>query len=177
MGWKMQVENSKGSATVASVRIFMCPRRDANGVAYHPNSGRWGCIEMDKFYAELAPGANTIVRDAKKSTVTVPDIPSFDYIKEKTDASVAAGSQANGLEMVLMAFLEDGEADKADDFTIDVNDEFGGTHAHCGIHGQKVPDVRAMGYPLDRPIVDFKMTASIPNFKTNLIKIYHKPSE
>merc|ERR1711913_159685 len=65
----------------------------------------------------------------------------------------------------------------ADDFTIDVNDEFGGTHAHCGIHGQKVPDVRAMGYPLDRPIVDFKMTASIPNFKTNLIKIYHKPSE
>jgi len=198
--WKMQVENSKGSATVASVRIFMCPRRDANGVAYHPNSGRWGCIEMDKFYAELAPGANTIVRDAKKSTVTVPDIPSFDYIKEKTDASVAAGSQAsgleqysrscgipdrlylpkgkeNGLEMVLMAFLEDAEADKADDFTIDVNNEFGGTHAHCGIHGQKVPDVRAMGYPLDRPIVDFKMTASIPNFKTNLIKIYHKPSE
>merc|ERR1719370_2759600 len=198
--WKMQVENSKGAATVASARIFMCPRRDANGVAYHPNSGRWGCIEMDKFYVELAPGANTVVRDSKMSTVTIPDIPSFDFIKKKTEASIAAGSEQsgleefarscgipdrlylpkgkeNGLEMVLMAFLEDAEQDKADDFVIDVNNEFGGTHAHCGIHGQKVPDVRAMGYPLDRPIVDFKMTASIPNFKTNLIKVYHKPSE
>ena len=148
----------------------------------------------------VAPGANTILRDSKMSTVTVPDIPSFDYIKEKTEASLASGSESsgleqysrscgipdrlylpkgkeNGLEMVLMAFLEDAEQDKADDFVIDVNNEFGGTHAHCGIHGQKVPDVRAMGYPLDRPIVDFKMTASIPNFKTNLIKIYHKPSE
>merc|ERR1711872_997290 len=172
----------------------------ANAVAYHPNSGRWGCIEMDKFYVELAPGANTILRDAKMSTVTIPDIPSFNYIKEKTDAAIAAGSESsgleeyargcgipdrlllpkgkeNGLEMALMAFLEDGEADKADDFTIDVNNEFGGTHAHCGIHGQKVPDKRAMGYPLDRPILDFRMTASIPNFKTNLVKVYHKPSE
>merc|ERR1712121_233200 len=75
--WKMQVENSKGAATVASARIFMCPRRDANGVAYHANSGRWGCIEMDKFYVELAPGANTVVRDSKMSTVTIPDIPSL----------------------------------------------------------------------------------------------------
>ena len=148
----------------------------------------------------VAPGANTILRDSKMSTVTVPDIPSFDYIKEKTEASLASGSESsgleqysrscgipdrlylpkgkeNGLEMVLMAFLEDAEADKADDFTIDVNSEFGGTHAHCGIHGQKIPDKRAMGYPLDRPILDFRMTASIPNFKTNLVKVYHKPSE
>merc|ERR1711942_145495 len=198
--WKMQDENSKDTAAVASARIFMCPRRDANGVAYHPNSGRWGCIEMDKFYVELAPGANTILRDAKMSTVTIPDIPSFDFIKEKTDAAIAAGGgdpglaeysrscgipdrlllprgKDNGLEMVLMAFLEDAEADKADDFTIDVDNEYGGTHAHCGIHGQKVPDKRAMGYPLDRPILDFRMTASIPNFKTDLVKVYHKPSE
>jgi len=197
--WKMQVENSKDAATVASVRISMCPRRDANGVAYHPNSGRWGCIEMDKFYAELAPGANTIIRDSKMSSVTIPDIPSFDFIKEKTDAAIAAGSESsglenfarscgipdrlylpkgkeNGLEMVLMAFLEDAEHDKVEGFVIDVNNEFGGTHAHCGIHGQKIPDTRALGYPLDRPITDFKMTAAIPNFKTSLIKVYHKPN-
>merc|ERR1719341_251388 len=199
-GFKMEINNNKESAAVASARIFMCPRRDANGVAFHPNSGRWGCIEMDKFYIELAPGANAIVRDSKKSSVSIPDIPSFDFIKEKTDAAVAAGAdltgleefgrscgipdrlllpkgKENGLEMVLMAFLEDGEADKADDFTIDVNSEFGGTHAHCGIHGHKVPDTRAMGYPLDRPITDFRMTAAIPNFKTSLVKVYHKPSE
>merc|ERR1711872_812641 len=148
--WKMQVENSKGAAAVASARIYMCPRRDANGVAYHPNSGRWGCIEMDKFYVELAPGANTILRDAKMSTVTIPDIPSFNYIKEKTDAAIASGSLSSGLEEYARG---------------------------CGIHGQKVPDKRAMGYPLDRPILDFRMTASIPNFKTDLVKVYHKPSE
>merc|ERR1712126_318459 len=68
--WKMQVENSKDAAAVASVRIFMCPRRDANGVAYHPNSGRWWCIEMDKFYYELAPGQQTILRQSSKSTVS-----------------------------------------------------------------------------------------------------------
>ncbi|CAL4121185.1 unnamed protein product [Meganyctiphanes norvegica] len=198
--FKMQVNNNKGAAAVASARIYMCPRRDANGVAFHPNSGRWGCIEMDKFYVELAPGANTVIRPAEKSTVTIPDIPSFDFMKEKTDAAVAAGADAtgleefgrscgipnrlllpkgkeNGLEMVLMAFLEDGEADKADDFTIDVNSEFGGTHAHCGIRGQKVPDKRALGYPLDRSITDFRMTAAVPNFKTSLVNVYHKPSD
>jgi len=202
--WKMEVENSKGAAVVASARIYMCPRRDANGVAYHPNSGRWGCIEMDKFYVELAPGANLILRDAKFSTVTIPDIPTFSYIMEKTNAAVMEGADStglegldrscgipdrlllpkgkeNGLEMVLMAFLEDGEADKADGISLDGislgETEFGGTHAHCGIHGQKIPDKRAMGYPLDRPILDFRMTASIPNFKTNLVKVYHKPSE
>ena len=100
----------------------------------------------------MAPGANTILRDAKKSSVTIPDFPSFDYMKEKTDAMIAAGSESSGLEeyarscgipdrlflpkgketgleMVLMGFLEDGEADKADDFIIDVNNEFGGTHS------------------------------------------------
>jgi len=198
--FKLVVNNNKGAAAKASARIMMCPRRDANGVAFHPNSGRWGCIEMDKFYIALAPGANTIIRDAKLSSVTIPDIPSMATITEKTNAAVAGGADStgledfgrncgipdrlllpkgkeNGLEMVLMAFLEDGEADKAEGFVIDVNSEFGGTHAHCGIRGAKVPDVRAMGYPLDRQIIDFRMTGAIPNFKTGLIYVYHKPSE
>ena len=148
----------------------------------------------------MAPGANTILRDAKKSSVTIPDLPSFDYMKEKTDAMIAAGSESSGLEeyarscgipdrlflpkgketgleMVLMGFLEDGEADKADDFIIDVNDEFGGDHSHCGIRGHKFPDKRPMGFPLDRPLKDNTVTDSLPNFKTNFVKIYHKPSE
>ena len=148
----------------------------------------------------MAPGANTILRDAKKSSVTIPDLPSFDYMKEKTDAMIAAGSESSGLEeyarscgipdrlflpkgketgleMVLMGFLEDGEADKADDFIIDVNDEFGGDHSHCGIRGHKFPDKRPMGFPLDRPLKDDTVSGSLPNFKTNFVKIYHKPSE
>merc|ERR1719402_1022619 len=198
--FKMVVNNNKGETAIASARIFMCPRRDANGVAYHPNSGRWGCIEMDKFYIELAAGENTILRKDSESTVTIPDIPSFASIKEKTDSALEGGldstgleefnrncgipdrlmlpkGKENGLEMVLMAFLEDGVADAAEGFTPDPNNEFGGSHAHCGIRGQKIPDKRAMGYPLDRQILDFRMTASIPNFKTGLVFAYHKPSE
>merc|ERR1712212_946037 len=198
--FKMVVNNNKGAPAIASARIYMCPRRDANGVAFHPNSGRWGCIEMDKFYIELAAGENTILRKDSESTVTIPDTPSFDSIKEKTASALEGGSDStgledftrncgipdrlllpkgkeNGLEMVLMAFLEDGVADAAEGFTPDPNNEFGGTHAHCGIRGQKIPDKRAMGYPLDRQILDFRMTASIPNFKTDLVFIYHKPSE
>merc|ERR1711872_685773 len=38
--FKMVVNNNKGETAIASARIFMCPRRDANGVAFHPNSGR-----------------------------------------------------------------------------------------------------------------------------------------
>merc|ERR1711970_495226 len=198
--WKLAVTNNKGEPAIASVRIFMCPRRDANGIPYGPNTGRWGCIEMDKFYSELAPGDNTILREAKMSTVTIEDIPSFNYIKEQANAAVAGGSDTIGieklyrncgipermllprgkefgLEMVLMAFLNDGVADSADGFTPDPTNEMGGTHAHCGVKGQKIPDVRAMGYPLDRQITDPRMTATVPNFSTNLVKVYHKPTE
>merc|ERR1712142_1343728 len=198
--FKMVINNNKGADAIASARIYMCPRRDANGVAYHPNSGRWGCIEMDKFYITLAAGENVILREDKMSSVTIPDTPSFASIKEKTDAAVAGGAETtgledfarncgipdrlllpkgkeNGLEMVLQVFLEDGVADAAEGFTPDAANEFGGTHAHCGIRGQKIPDKRAMGFPLDRQIFDFRMTASAPNFKTSLVKVYHKPSE
>jgi len=198
--WKLLVTNNNEAPAIASVRIFLCPRRDANGVAFDPNSGRWGCIEMDKFYHELAPGENTILRDAAMSTVTIDDIPSFEYIKEQTDAAIAGGSDSTGieelyrncgipnrlllpkgketgLEMVLMAFLEDGIADSADDFTPDPNNEMGGTHSLCGVHGQKIPDTRAMGFPLDRRILDPRMTATVPNFATALVKVFHKPSE
>merc|ERR1719369_1856324 len=80
----------------------------------------------------------------------------------------------NGLQMILMAFLEDGEADAAEGFTVEANNEYGGTHAHCGIHGQRFPDKRAMGFPLDRPLVYQRLIASIPNFRIGLVFIKHK---
>lgn len=155
---------------------------------------------MDKFYIELGVGENTVLRHSSLSSVTIPDIPSFDAMKERTNQAVADGSditglerferncgipdrlllpkgKENGLEMVLMAFLEDGVADAADGFTPDPKNEFGGTHAHCGIRGEKIPDKRAMGYPLDRQIFDFRMTAAIPNFKTSLVFVFHKSDE
>ena len=146
----------------------------------------------------MVPGDNTIVRKSSESAVTVPDLPSFAEMMEKTDAAVAAHAETSGLEslsrncgipdrlllpkgkeegleMVLMAFISDGSHDHTDTFEVD--EHYDGTHAHCGIHGQKYPDKRPMGFPIDRQITDFRMTASVTNFKNTLVNIYHKKSD
>merc|ERR550519_2676932 len=194
----LNVNNDNDKEVDASGRIYLCPRRENNDVAFHPNVGRWGCIEMDKFWVHLTPGANTIVRKSSESAVTVPDLPSFAEMMEKTDAAVAAHAETSGLEnlsrncgipdrlllpkgkeegleMILMSFISDGSHDHTDTFEVD--EHYDGTHAHCGIHGQKYPDKRPMGYPIDRQITDFRMTATVTNFKNTLVKIFHKKSE
>merc|ERR1712190_100103 len=152
----------------------------------------------DKFWVNLAPGANTIVRKSTESAVTVPDSTSFQTMIDKTEETLAAGAETTtleelsrncgipdrlllpkgkeeGLEMVLMSFVSDGATDHTD--TFQVGGHYGGTHAQCGIHGQKYPDKRAMGYPIDRQMTDFRMTASVTNFKNVLVHVYHKKSE
>jgi len=194
----VNINNANAAPVSASARIYLCPRRDNNGVAFHPNIGRWGCIEMDKFWTELVPGSNTVVRKSSESAVTVPDSPSFAEIIEKTDAAVASGATTHGmedlsrtcgipdrlllpkgkeegLEMVLMSFVSDGTTDHTD--TFEVGGHYGGTHAHCGIHGQKYPDKRAMGFPIDRQITDFRMTGTVTNFKNTIVQVYHKKAE
>merc|ERR1719370_1032385 len=89
----MNINNANGAEVTASARLYLCPRRDNNDVPFHPNIGRWGCIEMDKFWVKLAPGANTVVRKSSESAVTVPDSPSFQEMIDKTDASAAAGGE------------------------------------------------------------------------------------
>jgi len=194
----LNVNNDNDKEVDASGRLYLCPRRDNNGVGFHPNVGRWGCIEMDKFWVHLSPGANTIVRKSSESAVTVPDLPSFAHMMEQTDAAIAANSETSGLEnlsrncgipdrlllpkgkeegmeMILMAFISDGSTDHTDTFEVD--EHYDGTHAHCGIHGQKYPDKRPMGFPIDRQITDFRMTATVTNFKNVLVNVYHKNSE
>jgi len=194
----LNINNENGKEVTASGRLYLCPRRDNNGVGFHPNSGRWGCIEMDKFWVNLAPGANTIVRKSSESAVTVPDSPSFQEMIAKTEETLASGADSTtleelsracgipdrlllpkgkeeGLDMVLMSYISDGETDHTD--TFQVGGHYGGTHAHCGIHGQKYPDKRAMGFPIDRQILDFRMSASVTNFKNTMVKIYHKKNE
>lgn len=34
----------------ATIRVYMCPKFDANGIEYTLDQARWGCIEMDKFW-------------------------------------------------------------------------------------------------------------------------------
>merc|ERR1712042_377899 len=94
----LNIKNDNAEQVDASGRLYLCPRRDNNGVPFHPNVGRWGCIEMDKFWVHLAPGANTIVRKSSESAVTVPDVPAFADLIAKTDAALAAGAEVLDLK-------------------------------------------------------------------------------
>ena len=143
----------------------------------------------------MTPGANTIIHKSSESSVTVPDSVSFASLIEKADAAVAAGQQSSGmeeysrncgipdrlllpkgneqgLEFALFAFVNDGSHDHTDSF--DLDGHYGGTHAQCGIHGQKYPDLRPMGFPLDRHISDSRIATTISNFKKTYVKVYHK---
>ncbi|MBD5003862.1 hypothetical protein GUF49_20565, partial [Xanthomonas citri pv. citri] len=76
----------------AVVRVFLCPRRDNNGIQFTFDEGRWNCIEVDKFWTKLAAGDNHIKRKSSESSVTVPDVPSFASLIHDADAAVASGS-------------------------------------------------------------------------------------
>ena len=138
------------------------------------------------------------MRKSSESAVTVPDNKSFNKMIEQTDAAVASGAattgleelsrscgipdrlllpkgKEEGLEMVLMSFVSDGTTDHTD--TFQEGGHYVGTHAHCGIHGQKYPDKRPMGFPIDRQITDFRMTGTVTNFKNTLVHVYHKKAE
>jgi len=193
--FNLNVKNNNDEDTEASVRIYMCPRYDNNHVAFSLNEGRYHCFELDKFWTKLTPGDNTVVHKSSESSVTVPDSVSFATLIEKADAAVAAGQEASGmeaysrncgipdrlllpkgnergLEFALYAFVNDGSADHTE--TFDLDGHYGGTHAQCGIHGQKYPDLRPMGFPLDRKITDPRMALNISNFKKTYVKVYHK---
>merc|ERR1719370_820061 len=193
--FNLNVNNNNDEATEASIRIYMCPRYDNNHVAFGQNEGRFHCFELDKFWSKLTPGANTIIHKSSESSVTVPDSVPFATLIEKADAAVAAGQQASGmedysrncgipdrlllpkgnaqgLEFALVAFVNDGSQDHTDSF--DIEGHYGGTHSQCVIHGQKYPDLRPMGFPLDRHIADTRMFGSVSNFAETYVRFIIK---
>ncbi|TOF84739.1 hypothetical protein CGJ13_23485, partial [Vibrio parahaemolyticus] len=52
------------------------------------------------------------------------------------------------MEFSLFVGVSDGDEDK----TVDNPEDLAATHSQCGIHGEKYPDKRPMGYPVDRHI-------------------------
>ena len=50
--YNFDIKNDKDAEAHAVVRVYLCPRRDNNGVIYTFEQGRWNCIEMDKFWTK-----------------------------------------------------------------------------------------------------------------------------
>jgi len=153
------------SAEKAIFRVFMCPKYDSNGIEYTLDQARWGCILMDKFLEQLSAGSNTVTHTSADSTVAIPDRPSFAALREAADSAVASGSSlsmenvrgcghpqrlllpkgnSQGVDFELFVAVTSG-----DDAAVD-NVSSTESHGYCGIKGEKYPDKRAMGYPLDR---------------------------
>ncbi|XP_068211329.1 hemocyanin B chain-like [Palaemon carinicauda] len=181
------VNNNNGKEVVGTFRVYLCPEYDNNHEQFDFNNGSWHCIEMDKFWKKLSPGGNHVVRKSSDSAVTVPDVPSLQSLMDAADSGSfsmpeyerACGipnrmllpkGKKDGMEFALILAVTDGGYDLTHP---DVESEHGGTHAHCGAHGEIYPDKRPMGFPLDRRIPDRRVFDETTNFKLTHVKVYH----
>ena len=48
----VDIKLTANAAETATVRIYLCPKYDSNGIEYTIDEARWGCILMDKFWQE-----------------------------------------------------------------------------------------------------------------------------
>ncbi|XP_066948824.1 hemocyanin-like [Macrobrachium rosenbergii] len=186
------VKVNAGHEETATVRVYICPRYDFSGIQYTYDEGRWTCIEMDKFWTKLSAGANQITRKSSESSVSIPDRKSFAHLIKEADEAVASGSELkhdsirgcghperlllpkgkkDGMDFWFFVAVTSGEDATHDDL---VDNDHGGNHGYCGIHGETYPDRKPMGYPLDRRVLNPQMFMSIKNFRSISVKVYHK---
>merc|ERR1712212_734472 len=193
--YNIDVLNNNDHDVLSSFRVYLCPRHDNHMQNLTIDSGRWYCIEMDKFWKTLTAGANHVVRKSGESSVTVPDVPSLKTIMEQTQIAMENGNtldmheyerscgipnrmllpkgKKDGLDFYLEVFVSDGSEDRNGEHV--EGNELGGTHSHCGVHGEVYPDKRPLGYPLDRRIPDERIFFNMPNFKSIPVTVYHDP--
>jgi len=190
-GYNFKITNDNADSH-AVVRVFLCPRKDNQGIVFSFDEGRWHCIEMDKFWHHLTAGENVISRKSSESSVTVPDIPSFSKLIHDADAAVANGAELHneafahqcgipnrmllpkgtheGMEFALAVAVSDASLDEGHEIL-----EKSGHHSHgqCGITGEKYPDHQPMGFPLDRKIADDRIFLHADNIKYSIVKVHH----
>merc|ERR1712212_1166126 len=191
--YNFDVLNNNDHDVLSSFRVYLCPVYDNSGNKYTYHGGRWQCIEMDKFWKKLTVGANHVVRKSSESSVTVPDVPSFKTIMEQTQQALDNGADFNmheyerscgipnrkllpkgkvdGMDFWLAVHVADGSEDRNGEH--EEGEDLGGTHSHCGVHGELYPDKRPLGFPLDRPIADERIFFSTPNMMSKIVKVFH----
>jgi len=185
----LAINNENAADAHAVIRIYLCPKHDNQGIDFSLENGRWHCIEMDKFWHHLEVGANHITRKSSESSVTIPDIPSFQKLIHDADAAVAAGTEVHneafvhqcglpnrmllpkgtpeGMDFVLSVVVNDATGD---DYETMENSHR--SHSQCGVSGQKYPDHRPMGFPYDRMVPDERLFIQ-PNINVQDVKVFH----
>ncbi|MPC71025.1 Hemocyanin C chain [Portunus trituberculatus] len=185
-----KIDNNNEREVTATMRVFMWPKYDNNKVEFSFNEGRWHAIEIDKFWVKLSPGQNSFTRSSKDSAITVPDVPSFQMLINKTKEAMISGSElrldeyhsslgipnrfllpkgtTEGMDFQFVVFVSDGSKDMAVEGLLE-NTSFN----HYGCHDGKYPDKMPHGYPLDRRVDDERIITGVSNFKTMVVKVFH----
>ncbi|MPC25128.1 hemocyanin-like [Portunus trituberculatus] len=179
-------------AETVTVRVYLTPKYDNNGVRLPLEQNRWNSILLDTFWVNVEAGEHTYHRDAAQSNVAIPDRPAFEELMKKADEAVAGGSELSedygqscghpqrlllpkgnekGLECWFAVFVTSGDDATHDDLH---SNDHGGNHGYCGIHGGKYPDKRPMGFPFDRRIPNPATLLEQPNFHSHTVRVYHK---
>ncbi|MBD5002399.1 hypothetical protein GUF49_12840, partial [Xanthomonas citri pv. citri] len=73
-----------------------------------------------------------------------------------------------GLDLELFVSITSGDDAVVSDL---VDNDHGGSYGYCGLKGQKYPDKRAMGYPLDRHVEDQRLFKQ-SNIKWTTVKVF-----
>ncbi|XP_050732772.1 hemocyanin A chain-like isoform X2 [Eriocheir sinensis] len=179
-------------ADKVTVRVYITPKNDENGVRRPIEENRWHSILIDTFWTNVEAGDHVIHRSGSDSNVAIPDSLHFQDLIAKADEAVASGSELQldvgrscgqpqrlllpkgneeGLEFWFSVIITSGDDGAHSD--LDTNDH-GGNHAYCGIPGEKYPDKRPMGFPFERRIPKKSVIVDLPNFDGHIVRIFHR---
>ncbi|XP_071956098.1 hemocyanin AA6 chain-like [Antedon mediterranea] len=196
--YEITVRQTSGSASRATVRIFMAPRYDEIGQLFRFNDQRRLFFEMDKFDIALTRGTTTYTRFSHDSTLISQVASTFAKVEEAAQTGVPldqctsdqhcdCGWPANllvpkgsfeGQEFDLFVMLTDFDEDISSPGA-----EYRPGVSLCGRGGDGIhPDTKPMGYPFDRPVSvfgtqDFEQwlnTFGATNVRTRVVKIFHQ---
>nr|AAW57889.1 hemocyanin subunit 1 [Metacarcinus magister] len=174
-----------------TVRVYLTPVRDENGIKLDINDNRWSAIMIDTFWTEVKAGTHNHRRSGFESNVAIPDRISFEELIKETDEAVDNNLELSlnsgrscghpqrlllpkgneeGLQFWLNVYVTSGEDAVHDDLHTDIH----GNHGYCGIQGAKYPDKRPMGFPFERRVPDIRVIKNLPNFFGKIVDVYHK---
>ncbi|XP_034247491.1 phenoloxidase 2-like isoform X2 [Thrips palmi] len=158
----LQVLNNESQDRKVFVRLFLLMTEDENGSPLDLDFQRRFSMQLDTFEATLSPGANTVRRSSVDSALTIDNDaiytpqPSVAEIRRRNACRcgwpsgllLPRGSPA-GTPYKLLAMVTDFAQDRAPKAA---SEQCSDGWLLCGVPGSThYPDVRAMGFPLDRP--------------------------
>ncbi|XP_014229579.1 phenoloxidase 2-like [Trichogramma pretiosum] len=192
----IRVNNTTGRRVIGTVRIFIAPVVNNKRLPTTLAEQKTLMIELDRFAAELSPGASTIVRRSIDSGVTIPfkqifrdlnaNRPDDDSYREFDSFNYCGcgwphhmllpkGSRG-GFDMELFVMISDYSQDKVQGNGEPALGECKTGMIICGLKDKFYPDRNPMGYPFDRAIrtgVNTLQNFMTPNMFSVPVRIMH----